>query len=54
MSDVGNKEGARSSSTAVMGGDNDNNITQSATREEDEGYGGYKGEVSQASKARAV
>ena len=35
MSDVGNKEGARSSSTAVMGGDNDNNITQSATREEE-------------------
>ena len=56
MSDAGNEDGARSLLAAVVGGDNDNNITISHKRGggKDEGYGGYKGEVSQASKARGV
>ena len=43
-------------SAAVVGGDNDNNITISHKRGggENEGYGGCKGEGSQASKARVV
>jgi len=56
ISDAGNEDGAQSLLAAVVGGDNDNNITISHKRGggKDEGYGGYKGEVSQASKARGV
>jgi len=56
MSDEGNKDGAQFLSAAVVGGDNENNITISHMRGggEDERYGGCKGEGSQASKARGV
>ena len=56
MSNEDNKDGAQFSSAAVVGGDNDNNITISDMRGggENEGYGGCKGEGSQASKAWGV